>query len=214
MRRLAPLLVLALAACSSSPVVRLYEGPERPVDEVLRVEVPMELEVLTINERRVERLGGLLSYGVRELHLPPGEWRFVAHYQDLFELDADRHDVVKSDPALFRVSGSAGGRFRLGFEPPASLEEARALAEHFDGWVENIDSGERVSTRPAGIVTMGGFLDMVAPTTASPGTSSTPRNTAGSDTGSATGERLQQLKTLWNEAAPEERQQFLLWLAE
>lgn len=155
------ILAMMLGACATNPVVRLYEGEPRPLAEVLRVNVPMELEVLSINERRVEKLGGLFSWGERELHLQPGTYRVVAYYKALFDLSADQHEVVKSDPAIFTVSGQQGDHFRLGFDKPATVDEARELATRFDGWTENVATGERIPTRPSGMISAGGFVGLI-----------------------------------------------------
>lgn len=213
------LLLVVLAGCASDPVVRLYDGPPRPLGDVVRVELPMELEVLTLNERRA-RVGSLFSYGTRELHLPPGEWRFVARYEQLFELGGSEHEVVKSDPALFVVRGRAGEQFRLGFPAPASVEEARALARHFDGWVENVTTAERTPSRPAGIVAAGGLLtapafrpDAEAPVVPDVGPQATDAERRADEHVPTDEDVLRRLQQIWEEASPEARAAFLRWLA-
>src|SRR5690606_27847635 len=73
MRIVIVLLSLLVTACSTSPVVKLYDGADRPAGELLTVRVPVELEILSINDRRIEGASTLFAYGHRDLQLLPGQ---------------------------------------------------------------------------------------------------------------------------------------------
>jgi hypothetical protein len=219
MRILIVLLSLLVTACSTSPVVKLYDGADRPAGELLTVRVPVELEILSINDRRIEGASTLFAYGHRDLQLLPGQYRIVAYYKNLFQLNADQHEIIKSDPALFTVNGNAGEVVALAFEKPADVDAAREMAKHFDGWTENLSSGERIASTPSGLILNQGFIGL-ASTPAAAETASTasvaPEQPAASSSteSSVTTDVLDALKTHWQQASPEERREFLLWMSQ
>ncbi len=150
-------LILTLSACAQNPVRKLYEGEERSASEIAVVRVPIELEIMRINGERIEGLNTLFSPQHKDLHLRPGEYRILAYYKDLWELSGDGHDVVKTDPALFVVNAKAGNRYKLGFEEPQNLEEARALENKFSGHVLNTDTGQKTPTQASGLAFKSGI---------------------------------------------------------
>ncbi len=151
------LLMLALTACAQNPVRKLYEGDKRPESEIAVVRVPIQLEIMRINGQRVDGLNTLFSPQHKDLHLLPGEYRILAYYKDLWELNGDGHDLVKTDPALFVVNAKAGASYELGFKEPQSLEEARHLENKFSGYVLNTRTGEKTPTRASGLAFQSGI---------------------------------------------------------
>ena len=150
-------LVLMLSACAQNPVRKLYEGEQRPRSEIAVVRVPIELEIMRINGERIEGLDTLFSPQHKDLHLLPGEYRILAYYKDLWELNGDGHDVVKTDPALFVVKARPGQTYELGFDEPRSLEEARKLEKQFSGYILNTETGEKTPTRASGLAFKSGI---------------------------------------------------------
>lgn len=151
-------LVLLLAACARSPVVQLYDGAAKPDAQVLTVRVPSDLEVLTINGTEVDGVNTFFSNGYKDLKLTPGGYEILAFYKRLWDLDADNHEVIRSDPARFVVDGGAGEFHRLTFERPENVDQARRLANDFSGRVENVTSGESTPSEPSGLVLKRGIL--------------------------------------------------------
>lgn len=220
-----------LTACSRSPVVQLYEGAKQPDSQVLTLRLPTDLEVFTINGREVDGVNTFFNTDYKDLKLSPGRYEVLAYYKRLWDLDADSHEVMKSDPALFIVDGKAGEFYRLGFERPQNVTQARALEEDFSGWVENMNSGEKTPSQASGLVLNRGFLapitgaevetkgaravqpkaaEAVTPAPAAPQTSP-----AAGDAGSSTqASYLDTLKAQWNQATQEERRQFLQWISQ
>ena len=147
--RLVPsLLALALlAGCQAAPV-QLYEtgATTRPAT----ITVPEQLEVAMVNGIEIEGASGMLSRGDKTLEVAPGTYELVVFYRELWEWN-DQHEVLRSDPALFRVVAAAGGRYSLDYARPASLDEARALAANFSGWVADQATGERAASRASGL---------------------------------------------------------------
>lgn len=219
--------VCLLSACNRSPVVQLYEGAPRAGDQVLTVRVPSQLEVYTINGKAVEGANSFFNSGYKDLKLLPGRYEIIAYYKELWDLDADNHEVMKSDPAKFIVEGQAGQFFRLDYDRPSNPEQARQLEADFSGWVENLNSGEKIPSQPSGLMLNRGIL---APLTgaeikAAGGESVAPRSVvapqgpaaapdATSNTVAPAARYLDTLKAQWNQATPEERREFLQWIAQ
>lgn len=222
-----------LTACSRSPVVQLYEGAKQPDTQVLTLRVPTDLEVFTINGREVDGVNTFFNTDYKDLKLSPGRYEILAYYKRLWDLDADSHEVMKSDPALFVVDGKAGEFYRLGFERPQNVTQARALEEDFSGWVENMNSGEKTPSQASGLVLNRGFLapitgtevetkgasavepkavKAVTPAPASPATNQ--GSASGSASTAAQANYLDTLKAQWNQATQEERRQFLQWISQ
>lgn len=138
----------ALAGCAADPVT--LHGPELPQGAVAEIVLPEQLEVATVNGLEIEGASGMLTKGDKTLELAPGRYELLVFYRELWEL-GDQHEVLRSDPALFVVDAAAGGRYRIDFERPAGIEEARELAADFTGWVDNLATGERTAARESGL---------------------------------------------------------------
>jgi uncharacterized protein len=223
-----------LTACSRSPVVQLYEGAKQPDSQVLTIRVPSDLEVFTINGSEVDGVNTFFNTDHKDLKVTPGRYEILAYYKRLWDLDADNHEVMKSDPALFVVDGEAGEFYRLDFERPQNVTQARALEEDFSGWVENMNSGEKTPSQASGLVLNRGFLapitgtevetqgaSAVQPKAAEAVTPAPAAPKAGGANGSEGGASssgqasyLDTLKAQWNQATQEERRQFLQWISQ
>ncbi|MCH8541926.1 MAG: DUF2057 domain-containing protein [Alcanivorax sp.] len=206
--------LLTLTACASSPVVQLYDGPERAESDITRVRVPETLEILNINGQRPAGVNTLFSSGYKDLHLAPGEYQIVAFYKEIWEPDTtSSHVVVRSEPVVFDIAGQPGSFFRLGYDTPSNLPDARELARNFSGWSEHVASSERRPTRPSGM-TRPGLIGGLT-TGATEPTAETVAPAASSSSSQADDvESLDMLKAWWSQASAEERRAFLRWVAE
>ncbi|TBU98590.1 DUF2057 family protein [Stutzerimonas kirkiae] len=134
-----------LAACAQQVPVKLYSGNELPPAQVVRVELPQTLEVLNINGQPAPAANRMLGNGNRELHLQPGEYRINTYYKNGFDIDGGlSHEVVRSKSTTFHVKGQAGDLWKLEFDEPENLAQARELKNRFIGWASNTRTGERV----------------------------------------------------------------------
>ena len=219
------LLTGLLAACQNSPVVRLYDGPERPTSEVTVVRVPETIEIMNINGQRPAGVNTLFSSGYKDLHLRPGTYQIVAFYKEIWDTDSTTsHVVLRSEPVIFDVDGRPGSTYHLEYEAPANVEAARAFADNFSGWSRNTASGERAPTRPSGTTRPGlltGLADApepvssVAPAGATPAASPAPVPApAAAQAAGADADYLARLKVYWSQASDEERRAFLRWVYE
>lgn len=215
-------LALLLSACASkTPVVKLYQGPDLPTAEVITVRVPVEVDVLMVNDELIQGGSTLFAFGSRDFHLKPGSYTLAAYYKELWQINADDHETVKSDPARYAFEGKAGDVFELSFDRPQSLEDARALAKDFRGYLVNTASGERVNGEPSGLISSGGFMRLVTNVTAveQKKVSAVEPQAAASSSGAAAAaaggiSSLDLLKAHWNQADADERRAFIEWISQ
>ncbi len=237
-------LACLLSACAQQSHVQLYQGAELPAGQVLRVQVPAALEIIDLNGQEVPT-GSLFSGGMRILELQPGEYRINAFYKNVYDIGGGiSSEVVRSRSAIFMIDGKAGETWRLGYPAPENLEEARKLKTSFNGWSENLATGERIGS-VAGSRQQSSLEQMLGGGAVTPGPSttvaplSTPRASqpvsgpnvsgqapvpvanaapASSTTGKASlphsDATLVTLQQLWQMLTPESRQAFLEWAAQ
>lgn len=211
-----------LAACQSTAVLQLYEGPELPDSAVLTVHVPEQLKVLAINGQPIERGYSLFSTG-REIKLRPGEYRIEAYYRELWDNNVDSHYTFQSEPVTFTVKGQAGERYRLTYEIPANADESERLAANFSGWAENVLTGERCETTASRLSRPSLFSSLTGSSTNSaraavapvaPAAPAAPLPSKADNKSSSDISYLDMLKAYWSQASSEERREFLRWIAE
>ena len=141
-------LSLALAGCAA-PTIPLHD-PAADAGPPARIVLPEQLEVVTVNGLAIEGPRGMMGKGETVLEVSPGRYEVLAFYRELWER-GDHHDVLRSDPAVFVVDAAAGRSYRLDYSRPATVAQARALAEDFIGWVEDVASGERTPSKASGL---------------------------------------------------------------
>src|SRR5690606_38140988 len=79
------------------------------------------------------------------LHLQPGQYCINDFYKDVFDVNVGlTHEVVRVRSALYSIDGKSGESWKLEFERPANLAEARLLQDEFISWAVNTRTGERV----------------------------------------------------------------------
>jgi uncharacterized protein len=224
---------LALTACARNPVVQLYDGPKKPDTQVLTVRVPTQMEVVTINGQEVKGANTFFNTSHKDLKLTPGTYEIVAYYKELWDLNSESHEVMKSDPVVFPVNGKAGQYYAMNYKQPENAREARELANNFSGWVENTATGEKTPTQPSGLVLKRSILApltgtevesstseavapkpaaVIAPKEAASAPAPAPSSSAAPAAAPA-GSYVDTLKAQWNQATPEERREFLQWIS-
>ncbi|QJD58147.1 DUF2057 domain-containing protein [Pseudomonas sp. gcc21] len=218
-----------LSACAQQSHVKLYEGHELPKGEVVVVQMPDTLEVMSINGQEVPAANSMFGADTKALHLQPGEYQISAYYENIFDIGGGlSHEVVRTRSAVFSLNGEAGDRWRLTFQEPANLREAQKMENSFSGWAENLRTGERIATqageKPASPVKqlLGGETSSdstkstVAPLNSAPQAVSAPVSTpsaaaAPDQTLPHNDATLNTLQQLWLMLSPESREVFLDW---
>lgn len=234
-------ILLTLAACSSARI-RLYDGAPRPPEQVAVVSMPEALEVARVNGVEVKGASGMLHGGDKVLELAPGRYELLIFYREVWE-QAGEHDVLRSDPALFVIDAQAGHHYRVAYAEPKRYDRAQALAADFSGWVEDQADGSKSTSQPSGLKFRSGVLaavsssnELVADTSAGGQTQvavaplpvpvasasadrSEPNKPAATaalpDKDAAKASDWSGLmRAWWKQATPEERREFLRWVAE
>ncbi|MZR64463.1 DUF2057 family protein [Alcanivorax sp. DP30] len=216
------LFALLLSACARSPVVQLYEGPAQSDNNIVTVRIPSQLEVFTINGEEVDGVNTFFASDYKDVKLTPGRYEILAYYKELWQLDADNHEIVKTNPANFIVDGKPGDMWVLGYEQPKDVDAARAMEDNFNGWSENAVTGEKVAAEKSKLILKRGFLapvtgeEVATPASTAIAPLPAPAAPAAAEAAApaATARYLDTLKAQWNQATPEERREFLQWIAE
>src|SRR3546814_3212599 len=78
-------------------------------------------------------------------HLQPGAYQIQAFYKNGFDINGGMdHEVVRSRTAIFNFEGKAGEVWRLGFDRPQNLAEAREF-ERSEEHTSELQSLMRIS---------------------------------------------------------------------
>lgn len=94
--------------------------------------VPEALDVLKVNNKSVAKLFGL---GDRRFNLMPGRHQIELRYSQLWEMESEDHDLVKSKVQTINVNIAAGAEYRLNHEKATNLAESRKVAEDLKVWI-------------------------------------------------------------------------------
>jgi uncharacterized protein YccT (UPF0319 family) len=215
-----------LAACAQQSPVQLYSGAPLPDSQVMTVVVPNELEIQSINGQPYSAANSMFGGSDKQLHLQPGAYRLNVFYKNGFDINGGMsHEVVRGRTAVFNIEGQAGETWKVDFDRPQNLTEAKAFETEFAAWAVNSRTGERtqaqaggrnsslfnamllnseVAAEPNAVAP----LNSQAPTSAQVALRPTPGATASLPHSDATLTTLQQM---WNLLTPESRAAFLKW---
>ena len=212
-----------LAACAQQPHVQLYSGSPLPESQVLTLVVPSELEIRSINGQPYSAANTMFGASDKKLHLQPGAYQVHAFYKNGFDINGGMsHELVRGRTAIFNFEGKAGETWRLEFERPQNLAEARTFETEFPAWALNTRTGERIEAeagnRNASVLSaMLGSSEIapeatsVAPLgSASQAVSLNPAPVAAA-TLPHTDATLTTLQQMWNLLTPQSREAFLKW---
>lgn len=215
-----------LAACAQQPHVQLYSGAPLSESQVLTLVVPSELEIRSINGQPHSAANSMFGASDKRLHLQPGAYQVHAFYKNGFDIDGGiSHEVVRSRTAIFNFEGKAGETWRLEFDRPQNLAEAKAFETDFPAWALNTRSGERIEAqtgnRNTSVLSAMLGSSEVAPeatsvtplgsATAAPQTVSLNPAPAAMATLPHSDATLTTLQQMWNLLTPESRAAFLKW---
>lgn len=111
------LLCGALLSGCTTPSYKLYDGNQLPADKVARLEVPYQVDVLSINER--ERKVPVFALGAKQriYELLPGTYTLSARYYTVYSTGDDSHASFRSDPVTFVLEARAGRTYRIAHDP-------------------------------------------------------------------------------------------------
>lgn len=192
---LASSILLAGCAASRGPL-KTYEGPARAVADVALLDLPEQVQVMAIDGR--EPPTGFLTSSV-QLALLPGEHVLAVRYVQLFQLNSEDHDVVRSRQAVLRFTAVAGARYRVEYPPQRDREAARQFAKepHFTV----VGTGGEVAAQSTAIKSFAeaSLIDSIGRAFEGQQESRPVTNT-------------DLLKDIWNRSSAEEREAFRAWI--
>lgn len=185
--------VVLLGGCAATGSVRLYEGQARQSAEVTMIEVPEQVQVMAMDG--VEVTGTLLQRG-QSLEVLPGEHVFTLRYVQLFQINSEDHEVVRSRQAALRFNAEAGATYRLEMDAQPSLDAARKFAKDPKFRMVNVRSGAVDQSTAIKSYAEASLVDTITK--------------AFESTQSQT--YLDLLRDVWGRATPEERAAFRAWV--
>jgi hypothetical protein len=233
--------LFALAACASAEL-RLYDGQARPAAELAVITLPEQLEVASINGAEVPGAKGMWTRGDKRLQVVPGRYEALVYYREVWQASGDS-DVLRSrNPARFTIDAQAGHEYRIDYAHPGTYDDAKKLAQNFQGWVDDRTTGMRIASTDSGVAFKRGVIAQVTGDTtlvsAAPGgdgqggavvqplaipppaptaskAAAAPSAPAQPDAAvAADRDWLGLMKGWWKQASPDERREFLRWLGE
>jgi uncharacterized protein YccT (UPF0319 family) len=186
---------LLLNGCAAQGPVRTYEGPERPAAEVAVLTTPEQIQVMAIDGR--EPPVGFLKSNV-ELALLPGEHVLSLRYVQLFQVNADEHDIVRSSQAALRFTAAPGARYRLEVPPQPNRDAARQFAKAPQ--FRLVGDGAAVESVPIKSFAEASLVDTISKAFEAQGEPARPVT------------NVDLLKDVWGRSSAQEREAFRSWL--
>jgi hypothetical protein len=134
------------AGCSDRRTYKNFEG-EVPRGDVARVVIPQYMEVVSLDgEGTGKWLQKLFVSGVeKELVLLPGTHTIAVVYVDIWPVDDNDSEKLRSDPLVLQFRAEAGGKYRVVGHEPEDLESARRYEANFTVRIVEAETGERMS---------------------------------------------------------------------
>lgn len=199
-RILVPALLAAslLAGCAAQRgPLQAYPGAARPLADVALLEVPEQVQVMAIDGR--EPPPALLRSAVA-LAVLPGEHVLGLRYVQLFQLNSEEHEVVRSGQAALRFVATAGGRYRLEAPPQKNVEAARQFAKAPAFRLVDAAGGAAVDSVPVKSYAEASLIDTLGKAFQSQQGQAAPVT------------NLDLLKDVWSRSSGEEREVFRSWI--
>jgi uncharacterized protein YccT (UPF0319 family) len=189
---------MSLAGCASQQgPVKVYEGAVRSPAETVQVTAPEQIEIMSIDGR--EPPPSFLKSHVT-LALLPGEHVFSLRYVELFQINSDDHEILRSKQAALRFTAAAGSSYRLEIPRQANLDAARKFSKDPQFKLVNVKDGSATDSAPIKSYAEASLIDTISKAFEGGGEARTP----------VTNTDL--LKDVWGRATPDERKAFRDWL--
>lgn len=195
------LAVSLLAGCAGGPraPVQAYQGPVRPLAEVALLELPEHVQVMAIDGR--EPPPSFLRSSV-VLALLPGEHVLSLRHVQLFQLNSEEHEVVRSRQAALRFVAVASGRYRVDAPLQDSVGAARQFAREPVFRLVDAGGGAAVESVPVKSYAEASLIDTLG----------RAFDSQSGEAGPVSNTDL--LKDIWSRSSSEERQAFRIWINE
>lgn len=190
------LAVAALAGCAAQGPVKVYDGAVRQPAETVMVSVPEQIEVMSIDGR--EPPPSFLKSRVT-MALLPGEHVLSLRYVELFQINADDHEVLRSKQAALRFTAAAGSAYNLEIPKQANLDAARKFSKDPQFKLVSVKDGSAIPSAPIKSYAEASLIDTISKAFDGNQEQQPVTNT-------------DLLKDVWGRATPDERKAFREWL--
>ncbi|MBN2243585.1 MAG: DUF2057 family protein [Acidobacteria bacterium] len=138
--------IVALHACKGAKAVRLYDPSEIQPAEIARVMVPYDIEVVSVDSKKIGGFTNILTSPENEIHLAPGEHEIIVLYSDFWEYNEDHFEKYRSKKVVLNFRAEPGRYYRLAHPKLSRMRDAENFAENPDFWIEEVEKCEVVST--------------------------------------------------------------------
>ncbi len=167
--------------------------------------VPANIHVLSIDGQEQPST----FFGTRDhvKQLSVGEHVLSVRYTQLFDINAEDHDIVKSAPMAIRFIAQEGERYQLVVNPPKRYEAALKFAKNPDIQLLNQTTGQSQAAVVIKSYAEASLVDTLSKAFNNSEVSPNPTNSRLSTN------NTQLLQDIWLRATPQERQAFAAWLA-
>jgi len=199
---------VVLVGCASSAArINTWEGNPQEAANPAVLTAPGAIQVKSVNGQNMTTY--LIDDLALDYGLLPGDNEVVFTYKTIWakagviENGESKVHTIESEPQVARFSAEAGASYKFDYDKPSNRRDAEAMMENFSADIVTAD-GQKVASSTD-------WDGKSAYTQAR-----TPVFSSGESSGSssATGDRLDQLKTIWADATEEEKRSFLRWAFE
>lgn len=175
-------------------------------ETTVTIDVPEIIQILSIDGK--EQNSTFFGTRQHKQSLPAGEHVLSVRYSQLFNLNADEHDIIKSKPLAIRFIAEAGKSYQLVTNAPKRYDAAKEFAKNPDIRLLDNMTGTSQSAVIIKSYAEASLVDSIGKafqnaTDDSPSSASPSTNT----------NHYQLLQEIWLKASPQERQAFAAWLA-
>ncbi len=183
-------LFVAVGCATTTPVQKLYDGPDRPAAEVASVIAPYTINIKDINGTEQASPARLRSSKEQRLELLPGSYVFGFTFSSPYEFGPERSGI--STPRMVSsASLEAGHTYRF-----MSRVKGNDASAEVDVWIEDAGTQTRVDEAVR--------IPAPKPVATEPAAPLPAVESKKSD-----GSALDNLKKSWQSATPDERADFL-----
>ena len=196
--------VLLMVGCGlliNAPTLCLAaETSVQTISDKVSLEVPELIQVLSVDGQ--EGNSNFLGSRAHVQSLTVGEHVLSVRYTQLFNINADEHDILKSKPMAIRFTAEAGQTYQLSVTPPKRYDAAKEFAKQPDIRLINKTAGTSQQAIQIKSYAEASLVDSIGKAFQSSDESVSKQS-----------DNVQLLQDIWLRATPTERQAFAAWLA-
>jgi len=131
-------IIFSLLSCMKRQPVRFYDESRIAPSEAARISIPRDIEVESVDGRRVKSVADYILSTIEEIHVAPGEHEIVVHYSYIWTYDKRKSEKIKSKNISLKFNARRGGLYKLTHPEFADMTEAMKFAENPDIWIEKV----------------------------------------------------------------------------